>query len=1395
MDYSQTNGSVGSTEVSRYRRASDDIIDNLQRLSRIATGIALEIGLQDNSLSSDDAIAELLHLGALKLQDVLNLDKASIDTALGTLKGLPNPDDAVKQIEDRLIVLDDIRKTSEFMLGFGNFTGKEEYRKGLDEVNKLSAMDLSVLTTLKTDATAMGVSLSRYQKYPAELTDQQVKEIETYRGGAIMDMDKVEASVKLLDPIVAQIKEAKKLLEHADFLDILYEEKKLRDKLPMISYREYVDNIIENIKALEKAQKTLVTVKAPIETLNALVNTRTSSFQPVHKFTSGLAKGSSDLEQLSKDTANSWIIGRVGDSKVVIEGLDTAFIPYRDLTEKLKDVEKSWSPNLRESEFLKVLEAFSSVLSLSEDLQPVFDTMKEMLKYDEHKQPIVSDLFAPKLAMIKEKIDVLNLKITDMTSLNYVESLKNLSSLKQVLTTTAKVDKAVATKIVLDLKAVPLFSETLDSLTKLNSDLAILPTFITEVSGLAADIVKDYRDIEEYYNSVNKLAYIQFFQDLHGIGEKGSDAKEAIQILQKTRLTPETISTGSSSIASILTSKNFIQKAQSSAENLKGIEEAFKKSFNDYQTVSQNLGMGVQGLFAIRKANEAKKNLAPLLDNVDSIVQSSTGLAQVHQDSLKKLSGLVSTFKGIDQFQTKLAGYQALRKKRNANFKSVENIFDDAAQIPEFKDDLKDAFKVLNSPIAGIQAAMDKLEELDLEFVKFNFGEAKKSLEAMDNFFLDYTKQKTIPPSTSPPPPPPVDTSPQLPSVTGRPVGASPSPDLATTESDYLIAEDSEFTTASEELSNSFLDFCKSTTGIIVIALLGVGTVVVAIILIVCCCCKKKNDDPDIPDDDTESTAGTPAGKQKKEDPPGPPKTPEVPAEKKETPKEIPKENSKETPQDPPKEAPKETPKPDETKQDNGTSSDSKENKNVDAKAVVVAEEKKVEVKDDNNTAMEPTLPLEGTQEINEEELFILANTTVSNIEVFHIDNRSPEEWGDVICSNTVESTLTLDQLKDHMLERRNGAFICITEGRFRVSIGDGYIHCNYKQFQFRWFATQHPYKGGEQMRNEKLKVYFKAVSTMCKFFALIIEADIMIVIKLTESRQREFQVLHPYFAEEVGKELTFDGRFTVKTVGRRDNMVEFTDKAKYVLWELEIYDLNSPGKAPKVVHILHYSGWNDSRALKEPDPVLEIIEFADSYQANVLVQCVDGVTRSGTILTVKQGIELCIRSPIASVTDAMNPIRQVRYGVIPTPDHVTYVVLCLTKYLMKKTGVRFLRSYWIVYYYHCALFESKYTKLTKNKKNFILVEDKRQKLNADRKQMEAFVNAKEEEHKRMLVEEAKLEVPKADVKDKEAKSKKSKKSAESKDGSKKTGSKKTGSKKTGSKKTESKKAGSKNKA
>ncbi|EGT37489.1 hypothetical protein CAEBREN_14393 [Caenorhabditis brenneri] len=1405
IDYARINGSIGSTEASRYRRASDDIIDNLQRLSRIASGIAVEIGLKDNSLSSNDAIAELLHLGALKLEDVLDLDKATITSALDTLKSLPTPDDPVKQVEKRLIDLDEIRKTSEFMLGFGNFTGKEEYRKSLDEINKLSAIDISGFQTSNVDFTALGASLTRYRNYPDELTDANVADIEIYLRTDISYMNKVEASVTVLDPIVAQIKEAKKLLDHADFLDILYDEKKIRDKLPIISYREYVDNIIENIKTLKKDQETLKTLKAPLEILNALVDTRAPTFHPTFKITSGLPKGSSDLEQLSKDTANSWINGRVGDSKVVIDGLDKALHPYRDLAVKLKDVEKFWNPNLQESEFLKILKAFSNVLSINGDLQPIFDTMKEMLKYDENKPTIVSDPFAAKLEKIKVKIGDLNLKISQMTSFDYVEGLKNLTPLKQVLTTTAKIDKPVATKIVSDLKDVPLFSEALNIMPKLNSDLTTLPTIIGEVSALATDIVKDYRDIQDYYKSVNNPSYIQFFQDLHDVGDKGSDVKKIIQILNSTRLTPETISTGSSSIDNILASKGFIQKAQTSAESLKEIDEAFKNSFKDYQAVSQNLGMGVQGLLVIRKAHEAKKDLAPLLENVDSILQLSTGLAQVHQDSLKKLNDLVSTFNGIDQFEGKLAGYQALRKKRNANFKSVEDIFDDAAQIPDFKEVLKDAIKVLNSPIPGIQTAIDKLEELDLEFAKFKFGDAKNSLEALDNFFLEYVKAKTTPPSTSPPPPPPVDPSSDPLSVTGRPVGASPSspsPDEAETPSE-LIAEDSEFTTKSGESSSGFLDFCKSTLGIILFAILGIFAV--ASIIICCFCCKKNNDDPYIPDEDhhkdTEPPAVTPTGELKKEDPPAPPKIPEGPVEKKETPKE----NPKETPKENPKETSKETPKPDETKHDNGASSDSKDNKESDAKVVVVAKEKKVEVKDDTHTAIEPTLPVERTQEIIEEEIFVLANNTLSSIEAFRLGIRSPQEWADGYSAN--ESGITIAQMEDHLTERRKNEYICREECRFRVSIGDGYIYCNYKQFEFRWYITMHPFKGGEPIMS-KWGLHY-AISTMCKFFALLIEADIKIVIKLSWTSQ----FTAPYFAEEVGKELTFDGRFTIKTTGKRANMAEFTDSANYTLWQIEIYDLKSPKKAPKLVHILHYSDWQGVCAPKYPDPVLEIIEFADLYKGHVLLQCPDGVTRSGAILAVKQGIELCIKSRITAVTDVINPVRQVRYGAVQTADQVTYVVLCLTKYLMKKTGVRFLKNYWAVYYYHRALQDRAYDELNKYK----AVREqkiKAQELREDKDIMKKFVAAKEEEHEKLLMKEAEVkEAKEAEVKEDkktEANSKKSKKSAKKskndskktgskeggskKTGSKKTGSKKTGSKKTGSKKTGSKKAGLKNK-
>ncbi|CAL2035539.1 unnamed protein product [Caenorhabditis brenneri] len=1414
----------------RFRRASaDDTIANLQRLSRIASGIALELGLSDNSLDSDDAVAELLRIGSLKLQNVLDLDMTSIDKALKTLESLPTPTADVKDVEDRLILLDEIRRTSGFMANFAKFPGRQEYQNGLALVEGLTTLDVSTLPALKTKVIALRIQLDAYRILPDELSEEQVTEVAAYSKTDLLKLNSMENDIKGLAPTVTALKAALKIKDHLNFLEILYDERKIRAQIPRLSWLKELDDIDGALKKVGTAQKDLQPAKPSFDTLQSLATSRNVKVHLTDKVTSGFLSVSSDLEHLVDDIEFSWIKERVGEDKASTENLHKAFEPYVDLAEKMKDVEKDWNRDLHESQFLRILEVFSKALSVPGDTTSLLGTMQKLQNIDMGRLDPGGDISL--VNPIKLKIDEFNLKLSLMSNLEYSEGLKDLSPLKTILSTNAKIDKAAATKIVSELKAQPLFNSAIEILEKLETDLGALDaTSISDVSKLAGKISKEFSQIDKYHGMVNTPTYIQSFTDLHAIGEKTAAVKEAVEALQKSRPAPDVISTAKSTINSILKSKSNVEKVKKSVAPLGSIGVQFQNTFNDYGKVTQALGNGVQGLLAIQNAFRVKSDVTPLLESVEVMVTASNGLVKEHQESLKKLNGLVKTFKEIENFQLALAKYQTVRRKRDADFKSFESIFDAAAKISDFKEDSKpiqDAMVALNQVtkdrFADAKAALDKLKTLDLEFSRFKIADAKDSLTSMDSFFVEYSKKlKTLPPAAPPP---------KSPSGKKGPPAAS-NAISATTESPSAI--------------DVVLAFFQTTPGYVIIAFAAVGLLVGLVFLIRCLFCTKKpdNNDDDGPDSvvisgQTKTPTTTPgtqtpkpdedADKKKKDKDGGPPPPPPPPpssgatgSDSKEAPKEVsakPSDSNESNAkgsaskdsmtgggEQKEEEAPKKDPSDDKT-QTNGTVSEapdltstvSSSNQRESRALVRHAPKQREPSKGSKETPKKPkkrvATPMpkgtaverpkwqvenlktadEGAPKEQEDELegtqcsyrhypcFSLARNMINQFEDFASYSKTPLDWLITQCDiQKAWADTPQHEREDHKFERRCLLYICRQQHRFYLKgFQDTYMNCNFIELGYRIYMSQAPQNGDETVHDTGNAR--KLLATDYKHVAMVHQADIKLIIMLCGLREKNRKTCAEYYPTIVGHTLKY-GRYEI-TLQKKLTMDQLPpmfikDKEHFVLYKLFIQE-KVTGQV-KAVDLLTYSGWFHEETPREPEPALQMIQLADSYnKAHVLVHCVDGVGRTGTLVAIKQGIlaAQAAQNRNLEVQQIIEQVRQRRFGAVRKPSEVTYIVLCVTKYMMNLYEIKYLRDYWYIWYYHQEVCKDSYNPLKVKEEEMFFVRDKRDRNALDDEKRQEY--EPEEEGAKKEVNKVVEKPPKEKSMSKKSKKEKSKKSKE----------------------------------
>ncbi|EGT53626.1 hypothetical protein CAEBREN_22163 [Caenorhabditis brenneri] len=1363
--------------AARFRRASaDEIIDNLQRLSRITSGIALEIGLLDGSLAPDAAVRDLLHLGSLAPSQLISMDTSLVNSAMAefkTLIGGIKSSPEVTIVENRLMILEKIR-TSFDIAQLKNPNGIVEYRQLLDDVVKLNG-EKAKIDPAKNAANAVDSDLRILFERFNELNDAVAKMEKGRMPSMIANIDNVVKEAKSFDSIKTLLKAAKTLKTKSSFLSLLVSEYDFRESIPDSINYDSVPDLLKIIKRVYSYQRSKSNFKAPLEVLLKLIHSRDDSSVKPFSFASGLSRGATDLELLASDSTDAWIQKKTG---AVMDRLKVAFDSLNSVMDHLKSVEDGWkSIHTKSNAAVSNLELQTAIFSLtdkSEAVSKAIDSFKAAGMPGSFRK--IADIQVP-----RGLIEKLNAKTENINTFEYVDKLKDLSVLKTALSASPQPNESdvdFVKRVVKSLNDNPKTSEIRESMEQFHTDLVELKTLIPEITSIVPDIIKPFPVLEDYYKDVTDAQKSKFYTDIAKIGDSGvGEIVGIIRDIRKADVAPAT-----SLVNSALKPQKSLSDAVEGAGNLKTLTTpeliSLKGSLQDCLKVAEKLGMGVQGLTAIQTASNAQSTLTPLLD-VAAILQASTGLAKEHQDSLQKLNRLVTIFKEIEDFQTTLAGYQLVRKKRDSDFKSLETVFDAAAKISDFKEDLKpiqEAMEALNqaksNQFADAKAALDKLKALDLEFSRFKIADAKDSLTAMDSFFVEYNKKlKTLPPAIPPPKSPSGKKGPPAASNAITAITESPSP------IDVVLA------------------FFQTTPGYIVIAftavVLGVGTFF--LIRRFCCTKKPDNNDDDGPDSvvvsgQTKTPTTTPgtvtpkpdedADKKKKDPPPPPPPPPPTSGatgsdsnaskDSKDShpkPSDSNESNAKGSAskdsmtgggEQKEEEAPKKDPSDDKT-QTNGTVSEAPDltstvscsNQRVSRAVVRQAPKPREASKESKETPKKPkkrvATPMpkgtaverpkwqvenlktadEGAPKEQEDELegtqcsyrhypcFSLARNMINQFEDFASYSKTPLDWLITQCDiQKAWADTPQHEREDHKFERRCLLYICRQQHRFYLKgFQDTYMNCNFIEVGgYRIYMSQAPQNGDETVHDTGNARRLSA--TDYKHVAMVHQADIKLIIMLCGLREKNRKTCAEYYPTIVGHTLKY-GRYEI-TLQKKLTMDQLPpmfikDKEHFVLYKLFIQE-KVTGQV-KAVDLLTYSGWFLEETPREPEPALQMIQLADSYnKAHVLVHCVDGVGRTGTLVAIKQGIlaAQAAQNRNFEVQQIIEQVRQRRFGAVRKPSEVTYIVLCVTKHMMNLYEIKYLRDYWYIWYYHQEVCKDSYNPLKVKQEEMFFVRDKR---------------------------------------------------------------------------------------
>ncbi|KAF1763448.1 hypothetical protein GCK72_011714 [Caenorhabditis remanei] len=723
------------TEKSSQNDNLNTLIENLQKLARLSNGVSLEIALLDGSIPSADVISELLRIGSAK--DLIDFNSTGIDAAISEIQSLSGKWDGspeVVAIEERLAFLEFIRSSFDWA-ELKSSVRRDEYKKELGVVATGLRAKKQGITNIIGSIDFPKAFLQRFSSNGEWSNGVDATKVDLAfniitSSANTQTLEEVENIAKNLDATLAEFEFALEIISKSTFLEILDEERHLRTSLsvPVPVTDESLKKLGQNLKTFDMAREKTLTAHPQIKAIRDLIRRRQR-----YEYTAGLPEGAKDLDKLKSDVEDDWIGKHIKDRQVVRENLKFVFSNFDGLSTNLKSIESNWTFLSDKPGKLATKSIIHKLLEISDmpDNLKLVTTMTTLLHCNSNETlPIPNSNGNEE---IYSNISLLNRNVGALLGFRhkfeYTVDLKNLSELKNIFTRAMNATKPkpeVVADVVRQINQTLIFPSIMQFLERLRSDLTIIQNYLDSIPALADYINSTFGVIDNYYNSLN---YSTFLACLGEVGDDRGDLKAVIELGRDGKILEDAdVQMLNQTMKNIIDSKILLENAMGSAEKMKASEAlSLKKSLPNSQEVSRRLGIAVQGLVAIRMAYEQK-------EEVKSVV--------------KKIPELQKTFNGIDNFLATLnRSRRKFRRKRDptdSDFKNLGGILDDADKVPGALIDLK-AIKMdpTSKTYLEVLRALDILENLDLNFGKFEFKKATKSLEDMDQFFLDYVKAKT----------------------------------------------------------------------------------------------------------------------------------------------------------------------------------------------------------------------------------------------------------------------------------------------------------------------------------------------------------------------------------------------------------------------------------------------------------------------------------------------------------------------------------------------------------------------------------------------------------------------------------------------------------------------------
>ncbi|CAI2349270.1 unnamed protein product [Caenorhabditis sp. 36 PRJEB53466] len=207
------------------------------------------------------------------------------------------------------------------------------------------------------------------------------------------------------------------------------------------------------------------------------------------------------------------------------------------------------------------------------------------------------------------------------------------------------------------------------------------------------------------------------------------------------------------------------------------------------------------------------------------------------------------------------------------------------------------------------------------------------------------------------------------------------------------------------------------------------------------------------------------------------------------------------------------------------------------------------------------------------------------------------------------------------------------------------------------------------------------------KFLLMIKKHQVKLVVQLCSFWEDKKEKCLEYFdvkLEETKSWPSKKPRVEVKAVSLNEKVSGFSvDKEKYGLYSIEVMDKLANTKF--TFKVLKYTGWTDMGVPNSEVPALEICDFMDSpdyRNSPVLVHCAAGVGRTGTLLSIKNGLYQLQQNNSLKFTSIAEATRNARMKTLQTESQYFYMMKAICKRRMDQLHIAYFDGYEQICYF-----------------------------------------------------------------------------------------------------------------